>query len=74
MIRTIAKVDNIIFERIIFNLVRKLDMTINAVGSTELGRKNTDKTGLLRRECRLLDVKKSIGNFMTITMIMIWLL
>lgn len=45
-----------IFERIIFNLVRKLDVTINAVvGSSELERKNTDKTGSLRRECRLLN-------------------
>ena len=39
MIRTTVEVDSIIFERIIFNFVRKLDMTINAVvGSSALGR------------------------------------
>lgn len=47
---------SIIFERVMFNLVRKLYMTIHAVaGNSELGRRNTDKTGLLRKECRLLN-------------------
>jgi len=56
LIRTTVKTDSIIFERIIFNLVRKSGMTINGVvGSSELGGNNTDKIELLIRDCRLLN-------------------
>lgn len=43
MIRTMVKVGSIIFERVLFNIVRKLYMTIIVfIDRSELGRKNID--------------------------------